>query len=226
MPLKIKRKPVDYKALEAGSYVARCVIIAGVGTQEEQDFKTKVPRYVDEIYMVFECIDYTRCHKDGSPYMVEINGKQVPEPQTVRANYTRSLNSKAKLARHLSGWIGSDPSEVEEFDLEAECLGKACILTIGKKTSETTGNDYNTIEGIGPLIMGMAEPKKAVTELVCYDVNDHTDETFNALPEWLQETVQRSSEWADQHVASQTINMAGGQIQVAPAAPTVGGPDF
>lgn len=226
MPLKIKRKPVDYKALEAGSYIARCIVIAGVGTQEEQDFKTKVPRYVEEIYIVFECIGYTRCHKDGTPYMISLNGKEIPEPQTVRANYTRSLGAKAKLARHLTGWLGEDVTGSDEFDLEAACLGKACILTVGKKTSETTGNEYNTIEGISPLIMGMQEPAAAINTPACYDINEHTDETFAALPDWLQETVRQSSEWADMTTASQTINVGGGQIQVAPAAPTVGGPDF
>lgn len=225
MPLKIKRKPVDYKALEAGTYIARCVTIAGVGTQEEQDFKSKVPRYVEEICVVFECIGYTRCHKDGSPYTITVNGKEVPEPQTVRATYTRSLGSKAKLARHLTGWLGEDVTSSDEFDLEAACLGKACLLNVGKKVSETTGNEYNTIESISPLVMGMQEPAASVNTPVCYDVNEHTDATFEALPEWLQETVKQSSEWADMHAASQTINVAGGTIQPVPA-PVVGGPDF
>ena len=220
MSLIIKRKPVDYKALESGSYIARLVIIAGVGTQEEQDFRTKVPRYVDEIYMVFECLDYTRQHKDGSPFMINVNGRQVPEPQTIRGTYTRSLGSKAKLARHLSGWLGKDPGDDESFDLEAECLGKACILTIAKKVSETTGNEYNTIESIGPLVRGMQEPAESIITPICYDVENHTDASFEALPEWLQEVVKRSSEWADTHAASQTISVANGAIQ------TIGEPDF
>lgn len=219
MPLIIKRKPVDYKAVESGSYIARCVIIAGVGTQEEQDFRTKVPRYVEEIYMVFELIGYTRTHKDGSPYMAEVNGKEIPEPQTIRGTYTRSLGAKAKLARHLSGWLSKDPGDDDAFDLEAECLGKACILTIAKKVSETTGNEYNTIESIGPLVRGMQEPADSIIRPVCYDVDNHTEESFEALPVWLQEVVKRSSEWADTHAASETINVGGGKIEV-------GGPDF
>lgn len=220
MSLIIKRKPVDYKALESGSYIARLVIIAGVGTQEEQDFRTKVPRYVEEIYMVFECIGYSRTHKDGSPFLMDLNGKQIPEPQTIRGTYTRSLGAKAKLARHLAGWLGKDPGEDEAFDLEAECLGKACILTVAKKISETTGNEYNTIESIGPLVRGMQEPADSILTPICYDVNDHTDATFEALPEWLQEVVRRSSEWADTHAAATTISVAGGAIQ------PMGGPDF
>lgn len=219
MPLIIKRKPVDYKAVESGSYIARCVIIAGVGTQEEQDFRTKVPRYVEEIYMVFELIGYTRTHKDGSPFMTEVNGKEIPEPQTIRGTYTRSLGAKAKLARHLSGWLGKDPGDDDAFDLEAECLDKPCILTVAKKVSETTGNEYNTIESIGPLVRGMQEPAESVIRPVCYDVDAHTDESFEALPVWLQEVVKRSSEWADTHAASETINVGGGKIEM-------GGPDF
>lgn len=226
MPLIIKQKPVDYKALNAGSYVARCVIIAGIGTQEEQDFKTKVPRYVEEICLVFECIGRARCHKDGTPYTIEVNGKTIPEPQTVRANYTRSLGAKAKLAKHIKGWIGKDPAESDEFDMET-LLNKPCILTVGKKTSEA-GNEYNTIESISPLIMDMQEPQEAVTKPVCYDIEAHTDETFALLPEWLQEVVKRSSEWADMHAASQEININAGTIQAAPAPAVtgIGGPDF
>ena len=220
MPLIIKKKPVDYKALESGTYVARCVIIAGVGTQEEQDFKTKVPRYVEEVYLVFECIGYTRSHKDGSPFTVEINGREVPEPQTIRGTYTRSLGSKAKLARHLTGWLGKDPADVDGFDLEKECLGKACILNILKKTSDATGNEYNVIESIAPLVRGMGEPAESIITPICYDVENHTDASFEALPEWLQDVVKRSSEWADTHAASQTISVADGSIQ------PMGGPDF
>lgn len=213
MSLIIKRKVVDYKALESGTYIARCVIIAGVGTQEEKDFRTKVPRYVDEIMMVFECIGYERTRKDGTPFTVEVNGKQVPEPQTIRGSYTRSLGVKAKLTRHLTGWLGKDPSVDDSFDLEAECLGKPCILNISKRIAETTGNEYNVIESIAPLVRGMQEPAKSVIKPVCYDVHDHDDDTFEQLPNWLQEIVKRSTEWADSHAASETIDISGGVIE-------------
>lgn len=220
MSLIIKRKAVDYRAMESGTYIARCVVIAGVGTQEEQDFKTKVPRYVDEVYLVFEIIGYNRTHKDGSPFMIRVKGKDVPEPQTIRGTYTRSLGAKAKLARHLSGWLGKDPGSFASFDLESECLNKPCILNINKRVSESTGNEYNTIESISPLVRGMGEPGEAVMEPVCYDINDHDDDKFYALPVWLQEVVKRSSEWADMNAASETINIEDGHIE------TIGGPEF
>jgi hypothetical protein len=225
----VKNKPIDYKALDTGTYPARLVGIAGVGEQEKSwDGKNQLR---DLVVFVFETIGFHRSRKDGTPYTMTVNGQEVPEPQTVRTECSRSLAANSNMLKVVSKLMAV-PEDPTELDIE-QALGAPCLLSVEKKVA-ATGTEYNKIDTVSPPLMGMAiEPAR--TSLFCYDVESHTDEAFDALPEWIQEMVKKSTQWLDMHtpttpvqtapphlavVGNQTINTQTGEI-ISPTAPNV-----
>lgn len=208
MAFILKRKQVDYMALDKGTYPARLVGIIGTGEQVKS-FKDK-KEMRDQIVLLFEVINLNRRHKNGTEYMIEVNGQQVPEPQTVRKECTRSLAANSALVKILSALIPI-PDDVSEIDIES-ALMKPCLVALDKNTSETTGNEYNVLEAISPPIVGMEIPP-ARMQPISYDVESHTDEAFNALPEWLQEEVKKSTQWIDMHANSTPVATAPPNMQ-------------
>lgn len=233
MDFFIKRKQMDYMALDKGTYPARLVGIIGTG-ERLKDFKNN-KKMVDQVVLLFEVINFNRRHKNGTEYMIEVNGQQVPEPQTVRKEYTRSLARNSALIKVLSALIPI-PEDTSNVNIGAAFM-KPCLVALDKGISESTGNEYNAIESVSPLIAGMEIPP-ARMQPISYDVESHTDEAFNALPEWLQEEVKKSTQWIDMHANStplqtappnlavvngQTINTQTGEVisQQIPMQPTL-----
>lgn len=226
MAFIVKNKPIDYKALETGAYQARLVGIAGVGEQEK-DYKDKKPQLRNLVVFVFEVIGFHRSHKDGTPYTMTVNGQEVPEPQTVRAECVRSLAPNSNMLKIVSKLM-SVPADPTELDIE-QALGAPCLLSVEKKAA-TTGTEYNKIDAVSPPIMGMTI-EQARTPFFCYDVEDHDDAKLEALPEWIQDMVKKSTQWLDMHtpttpvqtappnlavVGGQTVNTQTGEV-IAPA---------
>lgn len=203
MAFIVKNKPIDYKALETGTYPGRLVGIAGVGEQEK-DYKEKNPKLRDLVVFVFEVVGFHRSHKDGTPYTMTVNGQEVPEPQTVRTECSRSLAPNSNMLKIVSKLMPV-PDDPTELDIE-QALGAPCLLSVEKKAA-ATGTEYNKIDTVSPPIMGMTiEPAR--TPLFCYDVESHTDEAFDALPEWIQDMVKKSTQWLDMHTPTTPVQTA------------------
>lgn len=225
MAFIVKNKPIDYKALDTGTYPGRLVGIAGVGEQEKTwEGKTQLR---DLVVFVFEAIGFHRSRKDGTPYIMVVDGQEVTEPQTVRTECARSLAPNSNMLKIVSKLMPV-PDDPTELDIE-QALGAPCLLSVEKKAA-ATGTEYNKIDTVSPPIMGMTiEPAR--TPYFCYDVESHTDEAFDALPEWIQDMVKKSTQWLDMHtpttpvqtappnlavVGGQTINTQTGEV-IAPA---------
>lgn len=221
MPLIIKKKPVDYAALESDTYVARCIGVAMVGTQMHENAKTKVPSYKRDVALLFEVCGYKRKHKNGEVYKTTLNGVEIDEPQTVRIQVTESLGANSNLTKYIKTWMHATDDDLTEFDLE-QCVGAPCILSVEKKVSDATGNEYNSIQSISSMIAGMQAPE-SILPTFAYTVDAHDEEQFQRMPQWLQEIVMKSSEWEATHANSETVDVSGGKIASAPKA---GGPAF
>lgn len=229
MAFIVKNKPIDYAALDTGTYPARLVGIAGVGEQTVNYEGRASSR--DQIVLMFEAIGLHRRHKDGTPYTMTVNGKEVPEPQTVRMEISRSLAANSNLIKIISKLMPI-PEDPEEIDIE-QALNAPCLLSVEKKLA-ASGSEYNKVDTVSQPIMGMNIDLPR-TKPFCYDVEAHSDEAFNALPEWIQDTVKKSTQWADMHanstpvqtappnltvVGGQTINTQTGEV-LMPAQPVV-----
>ena len=161
----------EFKSLEPGTYIARCVSIWAIGTQ------------------------YNKWHDNWKPQI--ILRWEVPEettddgkPLTICAFYTLSLHEKSNLYKSLVAWRGKrfTDDELARFDVES-ILGAPCMLTVTH-----TDDGKQKVGGVSKLGKGMTCPD-AVHPLETYNMHeDAGGEKYQDLPEWVQAQVDKSRE--------------------------------
>ncbi len=93
-----------------------------------------------------------------------------------------------------------------------KALGAPCLLNLERRESKT-GNQYNSIRDIVPPVDGV-EIAQARTDYMNYDVENHDQAAFDALPEWIRESVKRSTQWIDMQANSTPIQTAPPNLQI------------
>mgnify|MGYP003636477639 FL=1 len=156
-----------------------CIGIIGIGPQTfTWEGKEKV---LDKVIVVWEIPAERRTWTKGE---VEHEG-----PATISKEYTISLHEKSILRKHLKGWRGKDftAEEVANFDLES-LLGKNNKLMVTHSQGKGTNSDktYANVDTITPF---KGEAFTAESELVYYDSEEHTAESFAKIKEWMQKKV-------------------------------------
>lgn len=204
MQFIVKRKPVDYKALDPGTYTCRCVGIVGIGEHRLQ-YEGKAAVYEDRILLIFEALGENKRHSDGTPYMIQVDGKEVPEPQTLRKEVKRSLSKNANLVKYMRMLIPNLPEESEEIDI-SQALGAPCMLCVEKKESKESGNEYNSIAVIMAPLKGLEIPP-ARTALILYDIEEPDQEAFGRLPSWVQEKIKESTQYSQRTASTQPLDI-------------------
>lgn len=101
----------EYSLIDEGTHPARCYLVADIGTQ------------VSQFGEAHQCV-----------IGWEVWPTESPDPDTIHAFYTVSLNAKANLRKALTGWRGKAFTEEElaGFNL-AKLLTAPCQLTITHK---------------------------------------------------------------------------------------------
>ena len=131
-------------------------------------------------------------------FEVEENGKRtkVSKPMIVSIEQTRSLGEKASLRKLLEQWRGQTftGAELKAFSLK-NLLGKPAMLTLIHKTSQA-GRAYCAIAGASKLPKGMTAPAKPANDLVYYEIEQKEGGQFMDMPEWLQDKIRASKEFA------------------------------
>lgn len=190
--IKPKAPPV-----EPGTYMATCIGIYDIGEQQTT-FGGKT-RYVNQLLFTFELAGVT----------IEVDGKE--EPRQLSRAYTASTSTNSGLSKMLSGWLGRRLSaeDMEEIDTD-ELLGKPCMLTV--KLSEN--GEYSNIDAVMQMMRGISAPKSD-TKPLTFDMAEWDDAAFEALPEWVQDKIRNSTQYAAMHAPTETVDIP---AQVAPAA--------
>jgi hypothetical protein len=99
-------------------------------------------------------------------------------PLAVNEILTLSMNERATLfARIVALFGGSEPPR--GFDL-AKLLGRAGIVTVTHVT-KPDGKTFANVAGLTPLLRGMSPPGVSAG-LVFYDIDEHNEEAYAALP--------------------------------------------
>jgi hypothetical protein len=180
----------DFKRIPVGSHVARCYLLVDMGEQlQDGKYGQTVQHKIRLGWEVFG-EDET-----GAPLTVEIDG--VQRQMTIGKTYTLSLNEKAGLRKDLISWRGRDftPEELEGFDI-ANILNVYCMLNI--TTSEKDGKTYTNISAITPLPSSMKNLKPQPDhQVVTFNLDEPDWEAFEALPDWLSDTIKKSPQYAE-----------------------------
>jgi len=181
---------MERKLPEAGATVGVLYSLVDLGHQKTNwDNQEK---WTPKVRLTFELPDQT------DEFEVEENGKRttVQKPMVVSIEQTRSLGEKASLRKLLEQWRGQTftSKELQAFSLK-NLLGKPAMLTLIHKTSQQ-GRQYCAIAGASKLPKGMTAPAKTANEQLYYEIEQGEGGQFNDMPDWLQEKIRASKEFA------------------------------
>ena len=171
MGLLAKEKSSDFKLLEAGTHLAICNAVIGVGVQETMfGAKEKV---------------YIRWEVSAERVEYEKDGDQVNLPMSIWGNYTNSISPKANLNQLLNGWRGKGftPEERTGFEL-FDLVGVPCLLTVVH--NESGDNVYANVQSVARVMKGQEIPPQEMPSIV---YSNEDAEQWEDVPEWLQDKV-------------------------------------
>jgi len=180
----------ERKLPEAGATVGVLYSLVDLGHQKTNwDNQEK---WTPKVRLTFELPDQT------DEYEVEEKGKvtKVQKPMVVSIEQTRSLGEKASLRKLLEQWRGQTftSKELQAFSLK-NLLGKPAMLTLIHKTSQQ-GRQYCAIAGASKLPKGMKAPATTTNDHLYYEIEQGEGGQFSEMPEWLQDKIRASKEFA------------------------------
>jgi hypothetical protein len=181
---------MERKLPEAGATVGVLYSLVDLGHQKTNwDNQEK---WTPKVRLTFELPDQT------DEFEVEENGKRttVQKPMVVSIEQTRSLGEKASLRKLLEQWRGQTftSKELQAFSLK-NLLGKPAMLTLIHKTSQQ-GRQYCAIAGASKLPKGMKAPATTTNDQLYYEIEQGEAGQFNDMPDWLQDKIRASKEFA------------------------------
>lgn len=190
MSLKAKRKPANnIPPLDGGTYMSVCVGVIDLGEQYRQFDKQKQGKYAEECMFIFE-IPSERVQVDGEDKPRWLSSKR----------YTVSLHERSALYQMLTSWRGKALSDAEldpagdGFDL-MQMAGQGAMLSVSVAEKDD-GRLKNKIEAVTGFPKGIAPPQPE-SEILVFDADDPDMEVFGKLPEWIQDVIRKSTQFAD-----------------------------
>ena len=175
--------------MEPGVYIATCVGVVDLGEQYSEKFKN----YRNEVQFIWELSGET----------VEVDGEV--KPRQLSRTFSFAVGKKSSLRGFLSSWNGVQYSDEQFGELEVfDQVGRACQLNV---VLNDTG-EYANVDSVIPLPKGMPAPKTD-TEPICWDMERWDDAVFQALPEWVQEKIKKSTQYQKEHTPTDTVDFPG-----------------
>lgn len=169
----------EFEKAPIGTHIARCYLIADLGTQEIQT--RGGTKRLRKIRFVWELP--TKLMEDGRPF-------------SVGETYTASLYSQSTLRPILEAWRGAPftPEEEENGFDPGYFLMRPCFLNVTHGKSEKTGKVYANVTTVMQLPDGIDAPP-VVNPPVYFSLDSFSQQDFDLLPEWIQETIKKSPEY-------------------------------
>lgn len=196
MKVKDKAKP-SIPPVAPGVYIGICVGVIDLGDQYSEKFK----KYSNDVQFVWELVGET----------VEIDGEV--KPRQLSRTFSVATSSRSNLRKFLSSWNGTQYSDSEFGDLDLfGQLGKACQLQV--VLSED--GQYANIDNIMAIPKGMPVPTTE-SAFVRWDMDAWDDGVFDALPEWVQEKIKKSTQYQKLHTPREKVEFEETPPEVAAA---------
>jgi len=195
MKIRNRAKP-KIPPVDPGVYIAVCVHSIDLGEQMREE-KGKAPTFSNQVVLTFELVGET----------MEVDGKTKPRDLSRTFNVSRSKNGS--LRKFVQSWMGKAFSDEAfwEFDTN-DLVGQAAQLSV----IHSENGEYANIDAALPLPKGMPAPK-ATLPLIRFDLEPWDAAAFEALPDWAKERVKRSSQYQDEHIPTDEVdvNLGGGE---------------
>lgn len=179
MKIIAKETKMEKVLVEEGTHQARVIQVIYMGTVENYFGEAK-----PTVRLTFEFP--TQLH--------EFDKEKGEQPLWRSVDINLNFNEKSTL-RKIASATKTVPDTVEgevQFDA-TQLLNKTCLVSIEHRENKK-GILNDRITGYMPLVAGMEVPE-ASQEPLLYSVEEHDSETFDKLPNFLQEKIKNSSEW-------------------------------
>jgi hypothetical protein len=168
----------DFEIVPSGNHIAICNAIVDLGLQPGSG---QYPEPKRQVYVRFELpTERIKYKKDGA----DLEG-----PMSIGRSFTASMSEKANLRKFIESWFGKKfPTDdaAADFDL-FNLLGRKCLLNVTH--AEKAAKTYANIQNATPIPKGMTADYPQHNESLYYSLDDHNQQTFMALPEWLRKKI-------------------------------------
>ncbi len=118
---------------------------------------------------------------------VEVDGEQ--KPRQLSRTFTVASSKKSNLRGFLSGWNG-----------------------VHNVVLNDTG-EYANVDSVIPLPKGIPAPKTD-TPLVLWNMDEWEDSAFDALPEWVQDKIKKSTQYQKMHAPEDEVDFKGAPVAI------------
>jgi hypothetical protein len=168
----------DFEPVPAGNHLAICNGVVDFGLQPGS---TQFPEPKHQVYIRFEL--------PQERIKFERDGKKIEGPMSIGRRFTASMSKKANLRKFIESWFGKPFSSDEaaaDFDL-AKLINAKCLLNVTHVQRETAL--YANITGASPIPKGMPSNFSRENPILLYDLDQHSDDSFKDLPEWMMNVI-------------------------------------
>ena len=195
MKIKDRAKPKT-PPVEPGVYMAICIGCVDLGEQYNETFKNRS----NKCLYIFELIGET----------IEVDGEM--KPRQLSKEFAISSSSKSNLRKFIESWNGKSYTDDDFMELDLfDQIGKSCRITVVLNDTK----EYANIDNLMPLPRGVPA-FTTETAPVRWDMSAWDDEVFKTLPEWIQDKIKKSTEYATDHAPETAIevkdNVAGEDV--------------
>ena len=194
------RAKASVPPVKPGSYLSRCIGVVDLGEQEVE-YKGKT-RYCNKVKLIFEL----------PAERITIDGEDLP--RQLSRNFTFSVSKKGALRQFISAWLSRSftDGEFSEFDLFSLLRHPALLSVVHSEDGQ-----YANIAGAMAVPRGMDVPT-AQSDLIRFDTQEWDDSAFDALPEYLQEQLKRSTQYRNMHLPDQEVSVEAAAAEAAETA--------
>ena len=186
MKVKDRAKPKT-PPVEPGVYMAICIGCVDLGEQYNETFKN----HSNKCLYIFELIGET----------IEVDGEI--KPRQLSKEFAISSSSKSNLRKFIESWNGKSYTDDDFMELDLfDQIGKSCQLNVVLNDTK----EYANIDNLMPLPRGVPA-FTTETAPVRWDMSAWDDEVFKTLPEWIQDKIKKSTEYANDHAPETVIEV-------------------
>ena len=149
---------------------------------------------------------------------IEVDGER--KPRQLSRRFAVSTSKKSNLRKFLTSWRGKafSDEELKSFDTDT-LLGQTAMLQIVHDES----GEYANIDGVMQIPRGMPAPS-TTSELYKFNLDAWDDQEFAALPEWVQETIKKSTQYQQMHAPETAVDFPAAEAAPQPDPVKQNGP--
>lgn len=186
MKVRDRAKPKT-PPVEPGVYMAICIGCVDLGEQYNETFKN----HSNKCLYIFELIGET----------IEVDGEM--KPRQLSKEFAISSSSKSNLRKFIESWNGKSYTDDDFMEMDLfDQIGKSCQLNVVLNDTK----EYANIDNLMPLPRGVPA-FTTETAPVRWDMSAWDDEVFKTLPEWIQDKIKKSTEYANDHAPETVIEV-------------------